>query len=91
MGKRDRIMAQFEAGRQVEERQFVERLQQGVAELKRRLVGARGALPPESKQLQEAVTRCRAWLDSDADESLEEFRLIPVGSDLPEAVQAGAL
>ena len=85
-----RIMDQFEAARQVEERQFVERLQPGVAELKRRLVAARGALPPESKQLQEAVTRCRAWLDSDAADSLEEFRLIPAVSDLPESVQAGA-
>jgi len=85
-----RIMDQFEAARQVEERQFIERLQPGVEELRRRLVAARAALPLEAKQLQEAVTRCRAWLESGAVDSLEEFRLIPVVSDLPESVQAGA-
>ena len=85
-----RIMDQFEAARQVEERQFIERLQPGVEELRRRLVAARAALPLEAKQLQEAVTRCRAWLESGAVDSLEEFRLIPVVTDLPESVQAGA-
>jgi|GEM_PF-1890047 len=85
-----RIMDHFEAARQVEERLFMERLQPGIEELKRRLQAARAALPGEAKQFQEAVVRCRTWLDSPAADSLEEFRLIPATTDLPESVEAGA-
>ena len=85
-----RIMDRFEAMRQVEEQQFTERLQPGVAELKRRLVTAQAAAPAEARQSRQAIERCLKWLESGAADSLEEFRLIPVTLDLPDVVQAGA-
>ncbi len=85
-----RIMDRFEAARQIEELRFTERLEPGVAELKRRLGSAKAKLATQARLSREAIEHCIKWLDSGAADTLEDFRLIPTSLELPDAVQAGA-
>jgi hypothetical protein len=84
------IMDTFEAARQSEDRLYVDRLQPGIAELRRRLGKAHATLPADARQSREAITFCQTWLNSGVVDTLEECRLIPTCRDLPAEVQAEA-